>query len=111
MAYIMQFNDGENNIPIHPLLGVCATDGNVATKEVVLSNFDSLQRGAVVLVMFLNSNTAADAKLKVGSTDAKRIIMANEQAPGTTEATSWKAASVVPFVYDGVNAWYMIGVK
>ena len=88
------------------LYGICNTAAATAAKVVTLSDYDELITGTTVHVKFTYSNTAASPTMQVGSTAAKPIYQYATTTPGTTEATSWKANSVVSFTYDG-TAWRM----
>ena len=88
------------------LYGICNTAAATAAKVVALPDYDELITGTTVHVKFTYSNTAASPTLQVGSTAAKPIYQYGTTATGTTEATSWKANSVVSFTYDG-TAWRM----
>lgn len=88
------------------LYGTCATGSNTAAKVVTCADFDALITGVLILVKFDNGNTAANPTLNVNSTGAKVIYLDSNNAPGTTELTSWRANEVVPFVYDGTY-WMM----
>lgn len=86
------------------LYGICNTAAATAAKVVTLPDYDELVVGTTVHVKFTYGNTAANATLAVGSTAAKPIYAYGTTAPGTTDATSWKANSMVSFTYDG-TAW------
>lgn len=88
------------------LYGICNTAAATAEKVVALPDYDELITGTTVHVKFTNGNTAANATMAVGSTAAKPIYQYGTTAPGITEATSWRANSVVSFTYDG-TAWRM----
>ena len=94
---------GINPSPIgSSLYGVCETAAATPAKTVVLDDFDTLVVGTTVHIKFQNTNTAEDPTLAVGATDAKPIMRYQTVAPGITEATSWKANSVLSLTYDGV---------
>jgi hypothetical protein len=99
--------DGTKNIHRY---GACSTAAATAAKAVTLSDSMTftLATGASVFVKFTNSNTAANPTLNVNSTGAKAIYRYGTTIPGTVEANSWKAGSVVHLVYDG-SAWQMVG--
>lgn len=88
------------------LFGTCSTAAGTAQKTVSLSDFDYLETGVTVHVKFTNSNTAANATLKVGSTDAKPLCSNGTTRVGISESTSWKAGAVVSLTYDGTS-WVM----
>jgi len=99
--------DGSANI--HHF-GSCSTAAATAAKTVTLDDSMSftLAKGASVFVKFANSNSASSPTLSVNSSTAKSIYRYGTTTPGTTEANSWKAGSVVHLVYDG-SAWQMVG--
>ena len=90
--------------------GECSTVAGTVAKVVTLSGNVSftLAAGASVFVKFQNSNTAASPTLNVNGTGAKAIYRYGTTIPGTIEANSWKAGSVVHLVYDG-STWQMVG--
>lgn len=99
--------DGSANI--HHF-GSCSTAAATAAKTVTLDDSMSftLAKGASVFVKFANSNSASSPTLSVNSSTAKSIYRYGTTTPGTIEANSWKAGSVVHLVYDG-SAWQMVG--
>ena len=88
------------------LYGICNTAASEAAKVVTLDNFDTLLTGATIHVKFTYGNTAESMTMAVGSTAAQPVYQYGTTAPGITEATSWRANSVVSFTYDG-TAWRM----
>lgn len=88
----------------------CATAAGTKAKTttIVSGTFTEadLVTGAQVLVKFTYSNTVADPTLKIGSTTAKTIKRYGTTAPSTSAASSWNAASVIMFTYDGTY-WQM----
>lgn len=88
----------------------CATAAGTKAKTttIVSGTFTeaNLVTGAQVLVKFTYSNTVADPTLKIGSTTAKTIKRYGTTAPSTSAASSWNAASVIMFTYDGTY-WQM----
>lgn len=98
---------GDNRYPIAATLyGVCNTEASEQTKQVTLAGFDTLVEGVLLAVYFDKTNTAANPKLKVNTTDAKPIYLDNNNTPGTTALKSWAAKEVCMFVYDG-SYWMM----
>ena len=87
----------------------CSTGAGTAAKTADLSGFSNsnLVAGATVKVKFANTNTAAAPTLKIGSADAKAIMMYGTTPAGTNPSTSWNAGEVVELVYDGAN-WLMV---
>ena len=90
--------------------GTCATAAGTATKEVVLSSFDTLTVGMTIHVKFTNANSVASPTLKIVASsggaalvDTKPIYRYGTTAPSTSAATSWQAGSVVSLTYDGVG--------
>lgn len=94
----------------------CMTQSGVTEKVALCTgkvfNNESLIDGTRVTVFFLYGNSAPFATLKVGDSDAKRILLAyNSGDPipvGTTEDKSWRAGTFQTFVY-GTDAWYLMG--
>lgn len=111
MGYVGQVTTSSTTHKVgSTLYGTCATAAATAAKVVALSDFDMLVTGVTVHVKFTYSNTASSATLKVGSTDAKPLVMYGTTRVGTDEATSWPAGSIVSFTYDGTS-WVMNGYK
>lgn len=88
------------------LYGTCSTAAGTSAKVATLADFDQLVIGVTVHIKFTYSNTASNATLKVGSTDAKDLCRHGTTRVGTTEASSWKAGAIVSFTYDGTS-WVM----
>lgn len=101
MAYSSKVvTTSQGTIPIGSnLFGTCSTGSSTQIKDVSLSDFDILVSGVTVHVYFANDNSATNAKLKVGSTDAKDIYC-NGVQNGV-----WESDSVVSFTYYN-NRWY-----
>lgn len=108
MSYAGQVETGSGvTSPVaSTLYGICNTAAATAAKVVALPDYDELIVGTTVHVKFTNGNTAANPTLEVGSTAAAPVYQYGTTAPGATEATSWRANSVVSFTYDG-TAWRM----
>ena len=93
--------------------GVCDTAASNAGKAVYITvDGDSvpftLIKGTTIHVKFVNSNTASNPSLNVGSTGAKPITKYGTTAAGTNVNTSWSAGAVISFTYDGTS-WVMNG--
>lgn len=85
----------------------CSTAAGTAAKIVSAGSF-ALETGAMVVVKFNNSNTAANPTLSVSNTEAKPIWY-NGSA---IKKDQLKANTVYQFVYDGSHAtkhWDLIG--
>lgn len=109
MSYVSQVTIGSNTYPVgSSLYGTCSTAAGTVQKDVTLANFDTatIPTGVTIHVKFTNANSAADPKLKVGSTSAIAIKRYGTTAPSTSAATSWQAGAVVSFTYDGTY-WMM----
>lgn len=111
MSYIGAIKSGTATHRVgSTLYGTCGTAAATAAKVVTLSDFDNLTPdsivGVTVHVKFTYSNTAANATLKVGSTDAKPLCRYGTTRVGTSVGTSWRAGAVVAFTYDGTS-WVM----
>ncbi len=81
----------------------CSTAAATAAKTVVLSGF-KLVKGAVVIVRFTVTNTAANPTLNVNGTGAKEVRYRNAATP----AGYWAVNRTYLFVYDGTY-WQVIG--
>lgn len=102
--------DGTWDFPAAPY-GNCYANADNQSKLVNdLSVPFRLVGGAVVLVNFWQSNTAANPTLNVMGTGAKPIKRYNNAAAGTATYTSWNTGSVQCLVYDATtDAWMLIG--
>lgn len=104
---------GGTHLVTNTFYGTCATAANTAAKIVKLAdsnpNAATLITGMLLCVKFTYSNTVANPTLTIqtsGGTQliaAKSIMKYGTTIPGTTEATSWTAGAIVPFIYDGTN--------
>ena len=104
MSYAAQVETGSGISPVgSSLYGVCTSAASEQYKTVTLDNFDTLLDGTTIHVKFTYSNTAANAELAFGSTASMPIIRYGTTSVGTTEATSWKANSVVSLTYDKID--------
>ena len=81
----------------------CSTAAGTAEKTVSAGDF-ALETGAMVVVKFTNTNTAANPTLNVSSTSAKAIYYKGAAIP----ASYLKAGCVYQFVYNGTQ-WDTIG--
>lgn len=87
----------------HIYYGVCETAADTVAKTVTVDNFE-LVTGAMVIVKFINSNSASSPTLNVNSTGAKPIYRYGTTAVSTgTTTTGWTAGAVQMFVYDGTG--------
>lgn len=83
--------------------GVCSTAASTAAKVVDAGTF-ALNKGAMVVVQFTVTNTAASPTLNVSSTGAKAIYYRNAAI-----SKGYLAANrVYQFIYDG-SQWELIG--
>jgi hypothetical protein len=83
--------------------GVCSTAASTAAKTVDAGTF-ALNKGAMVVVQFTVTNTAASPTLNVSSTGAKAIYYRNAAI-----SKGYLAANrVYQFIYDG-SQWELIG--
>ena len=94
MAYITKKTTVDGIKPIGSnLYGTCSTASGTATKTVSMPDFNVLVEGVTIHVYFENDNTADNATLKVGLTEAKPIKH-NGQTGG-----SWEAGGFISFTY------------
>lgn len=82
---------------------LCSTAGATVAKTVTVSNF-LLKVGAVVVVKFANTNTAASPTLNVSGTGAKGIFFGG----AAIGAGALIAGRTYTLVYDGVG-WDLVG--
>lgn len=82
---------------------LCSTAGATVAKTVTVSNF-LLKVGAVVVVKFANTNTAASPTLNVSGTGAKGIFFGG----AAIGAGAVIAGRTYTLVYDGVG-WELVG--
>lgn len=117
-AGIVEASGGAQSPIGSTLCGVCPTAAGTAAKVVTLAAFDTLVNNATIHVKFTYSNSVVydpnDAStvitLNVNSTGAKPLYAYGTTQPGGTEATSWKANSVIPITYDeSADAWRING--
>lgn len=83
---------------------LCSTAGATVAKTVTVSNF-LLKVGAVVVVKFANTNTAASPTLNVSGTGAKGIFFGG----AAIGAGAVIAGRTYTLVYDGVG-WELVGI-
>ena len=116
MSYVGKVDlDGTQHLVANTLYGTCESNASEKDKVVTLSDYDELMTGTMIQVKFTNTNTAVGTvddpiTLNVNGTGAKTVYKHGNVQPGATEVTSWKANSIVSFVYDGAN-WMMIDVN
>ena len=90
------------------LYATCSTAASTAAKVATLSSGTlTLEDGATIAATFDHENTAANATLKIGSTDAK-TIKAEGSSLTSTSIYNWTDGATVIFVYDGTY-WQMDG--
>lgn len=111
MSYVGTVTDygGTTHLVGSTLYGTCSTQGNIAAKVVVCSDFNKLITGVTIHVKFTLANTAASPTLNVNSTGAKPIYKGSSTPAASTDIT-WPPDSIVSFTYDGTN-WVMNDVK
>lgn len=73
---------------------ICSTDGDVAQKEITISNFD-LVTGVTIHITFLEANFAASPTLKINSLAAAPIKLINDNI------YIWDEGETVAFTWDG----------
>jgi len=116
MSYVGKVDlDGTQHLVANTLYGTCSSNASEKDKVVTLADYDELMTGTMIQVKFTNTNTAVGTvddpiTLNVNGTGAKTVYKHGNVQPGATEVTSWKANSIVSFVYDGTN-WMMIDVN
>lgn len=115
------FGSGKKTIKIHDgiiegldfpeghLLGTCTTAAATAAKVVALTDVTDfeLTKGTVIVVKFINTNTAQNPTLNVNGTGAKSIYY---NTSVVTTSSLWVAAQAnryMEYMYDGTN-WVWI---
>ena len=87
----------------HNYYGVCSTAAATVAKTVNITGF-KLEVGAMVIVKFIEANSASNPTLDVSGTGAKPMCRYGTTALSTgTTTTGWYAGSVQVFVYDGTS--------
>ena len=91
--------------------GMCSTGAGVAAKEVVINTSDTwnLVAGAIVIVKFSASNTAANVTLNVNNTGAKSIWYNNGVYSSTSNAICGFANRHIAYVYNGTYWVWLAG--
>lgn len=113
MSYVGKVTaGGSTHLVGSTLYGTCNTAAATAAKVVTCADFDKLETGVTIHVLFTNSNTASDPTMNVNSTGAYSIMRRTDASAGSTEASSWKAGAMVSFTlvsssYFGSYYWYM----
>lgn len=95
-----------NDNRAHVFYGTCSTAASTAAKFVDCSNFTDLSTGAVILVKFSNTNSAAvdSITLNVNSSGAKPIkCIINGSINNLPSASYLLANQTYLFSYDGTN--------
>lgn len=108
MGYLgkLQIDNGDVVILGSMLYGICNSNAEDETKNVVMSAFDSLDTGITIHVRFINANTNSEyITLRVNNTPAKTIL-------NPSGKLTWNANSIISFTYDaacddGYGAWIM----
>lgn len=117
MAFVGKVRIGETPATAIPmavgssLCYTCSTEASVAEKTIVAPagrGMDSLMDGITIHVLFTNTNTAENPRLRVNDLVALQILRNVEEPVGITPQTSWKAGSVVSLTYvSSVAGWIM----
>lgn len=107
MASIYQVNIDEVNYDIlSAVLGTSISKANDNIKVVDLADFN-LVEGIQIKVKFEDTNYSENPLLDVGDTGAKPIVKSGGGVPGNTPETSWKANSILEFIYEKDN-WVLL---
>ena len=85
--------------------GSSDTAADTTAKTVAAEGYDSLEVGDLCVVKFANANTVAGPTLKVGDTDAKKIVSRGKSS--LLPADFWAAGAYCQFIYDGEN-WVLL---
>jgi len=83
----------------------CASDADTVDKVATLAGF-TLTTGALVNVMFTNTNTATNPTLNVNGTGAYPMHKYGTYTIGTQVQENWHSGAVISFVFDGSH-WMM----
>lgn len=96
---------GELSLIGTTLFGVCSTAATTPAKVVAIDGLDNVFVGLTVHVQFTNTNRAEAPTLQIQGSGlaAKPIYRYGNVRPGTIEAVSWYAGSVLDLTYDGVG--------
>lgn len=91
-------------------IGTCSTAADTAQKNVTLSSDTDfeLKPGAMITVLFVNTNTASNPTLKVGATDAKSIWYNTEVITTSNLNKAGYANRYMIYIYNGTY-WVWIG--
>lgn len=87
------------------IYGRCVTPGATAAKAVTVEDYDSLEIGDLIVVVFEHANTAATPTLKVGDADAKKIVSRGKTSLQAEDY--WEDGDHCLLLYDGTN-WVML---
>lgn len=82
----------------------CTTDSATSEKTITITDF-KLIKGAVVHVLFTNTNIADNTTLNINGLGAKEL---RYQGIPVSSMNSWQADEIVEFVYDG-ETWQSVG--
>lgn len=77
---------------------VCSTPANTIAKTATKSNF-TLAAGAIVTVVFINTNTASNPTLNVSNTGDYPIYLRSGTKAGSTTSSSWRSGDIVSLVF------------
>lgn len=81
----------------------CSTAAATAQKEVVAPEGWELETGRIIAVKFVNTNTANNPTLKVGTADAKGIYYNNAVVTTGSLFAGGEADKVTLYIYDGTR--------
>lgn len=81
----------------------CSTAAATAQKEVVAPEGWELETGRIIAVKFVNTNTANNPTLKVGTADAKGIYYNNAVVTTGSLFAGGEAGKVTLYIYDGTR--------
>ena len=81
----------------------CSTAAATAQKEVVAPEGWVLESGRIIAVKFVNTNTAQNPTLKVGTADAKSIYYNNAVVTTGSLFAGGEADRVTLYIYDGTR--------
>lgn len=99
--YDMEWADESGGGPTNTWYATCGTSSGVGSKTATSATGDFvLATGAMVRVLFSNSNTAANPTISIDGSTAKNI---RPVSGASGMDYMWKAGEVIDIVYDGSN--------
>lgn len=111
---MMSSTDKEKLDNITPLaqsaaVGTCSTAATTAEKEITLSDNNwKLRAGAIIGVVFSNTNTAQNPTFNVNSKGAKSVFFDNAVISTSMLSMAGTASRPMYYQYDGTN-WVFVG--